>query len=87
MKILYPIKWLSQALSEIDGNGGKASFSRILGTVNCIMIWRVAWLGKTVPDAWMTMFWVLIGYQLVSKTLGPNGLKLILGKTSETPKQ
>lgn len=69
------IFWLSRAWSEQDGNGGKASFSRIAGTYVIIQIVLMSWVTVTVkdapqvPEAMMTLFWVLIGYQLVSKIL------------------
>ncbi len=62
------IKWIAQAWTEADNNGGKLSFSRILGTYVVIQIVQMSWRGN-VPEPMMTMFWVLIGYPLVSKVL------------------
>ena len=63
------LQWIAKAWSEADNNGGKASFSRIAGTFVIINIVYMSWEKPVVPEAMMTLFWVLIGYQLVSKIL------------------
>ena len=69
------IKWFGQIFTEADGNGGKASFSRVAGAV---VIYKIIVLIESaspeqrinaVPEQMMTMFWVLVGYQILSKTL------------------
>lgn len=67
--MIYSIKWLAQIFTEADGNGGKGSFSRVFGGTIIITILRMAWIGKIVPEQLMTMFWVLVGYQMLSKAL------------------
>lgn len=64
--------FILDAHKESDGNGGKPSYSRIMGTVVIANIIRMALLEKDIPEALMTMFWVLVGYQLVSKILVQN---------------
>ena len=64
--IIDSIKWL---FSIFTAGGGKASFSRAFGGTVIIVVLRMAWLAKTIPDPLMTMFWVLVGYQLLSKAL------------------
>lgn len=64
------IIFVAKAWTETDGNGGKASFSRLMGTV---VIWNIVSLGyvvgRTIPPEWMTMFWVLIGYHTIARIL------------------
>jgi hypothetical protein len=64
------IKFVAKAWTESDSNGGKASFARIAGT---FVIWHIVNLGyqstQHIPPEFMTMFWVLVGYQMVSKIL------------------
>jgi hypothetical protein len=62
-------RWPLAVFTEPDGNGGKASFSRVFGAFVIIKIVAMAEAGKTVPEAMMTLFWVLVGYQLLSKAL------------------
>jgi len=67
--IFIPITWVAQIFTEPDGNGGKASFSRVVGA---FVIWNIIKLGnegKPIPDSFLTMFWVLIGYSFLSKAL------------------
>ena len=73
--ITAPIKFVAQLFTEADGNGGKASFSRVLGTyvvtkiVYFVEIASISDRASAVPEPMMTLFWVLIGYSIVSKIL------------------
>lgn len=74
MQFLMLIKdllvFIGKAWTEADGNGGKASFSRIAGTYIILQIVNIGYMaGRAIPPEWMTMFWVLIGYQIVAKIL------------------
>jgi hypothetical protein len=64
-----PIIWVSKIFTEADGNGGKASYSRVAGSIVIYNIIALVWREKPVPEVMETMFWVLVGYQLLSKTL------------------
>lgn len=82
MNIFSPFLWLAEIFTEADGNGGKASFSRVFGAVVIILSLRQGFYGKVIPAEWMTMFWVLVGYQLLSKalnSLSPAALDLARG--------
>ncbi len=61
-----PIRFVAQALTESDGNGGKASYSRIAGTY---VIYKIIELGGKDTGFMETMFWVLVGYQFLSKAM------------------
>lgn len=78
MKIFYPIIWLSKALTEPDGNGGKASFGRIFGGATVTVVLVMGWRGKVIPEIFFWMFMVLVGYSLISKVVGPGGLVAVL---------
>jgi hypothetical protein len=80
--ITYPIKWVSQIFCECEKHGSKPSYARIFGAVDIIMIMRNGCYGKPIPDAWITVFWVLVGYQFLSKAIGPDGIKAILMRTA-----
>ncbi len=73
--IIAPIKFIAQLFTEADGNGGKPSFSRVLGayvTYKIILFVELAphdQRSLAVPEQMMTLFWVLIGYSIVSKIL------------------
>jgi hypothetical protein len=75
-QIFIPVQsffqFIAKAHTEADGNGGKPSYSRAIGTVVVLNILRLALLEKVIPEQLMTMFWVLIGYQLISKVLKDN---------------
>jgi len=62
--------WFAAIFTEADGNGGKASFSRVFGAALLILLYRMIWLQKPIPEQAMTLFWALIGYQFASKALG-----------------
>lgn len=73
--LIAPVKFIAQLFTEADGNGGKASFSRVLGTY---VVFKIIYLTEIAPIAdranavseqLMTLFWVLIGYQIISKIL------------------
>jgi hypothetical protein len=76
------VQFIAKAHTESDGNGGKPAHNRIMGTVVIMNIIRLALLEKPIPDALMTMFWVLVGYGLISKVLleNPALMELIKGK-------
>jgi len=76
------VQFILKAHTETDGNGGKPSYSRIMGTVVIANIIRMALLEKEIPEQLMTMFWVLVGYQLVSKIVKDNPalMEFIKGK-------
>ena len=70
--VLAVIAFFAEALKEPEGNGGKTSFSRILGIYATIEIVAMSWVTlndptKEVPGAMMTLFWVTIGYAMLSK--------------------
>lgn len=93
------ILWLAKALSEADGNGGKPSFTKILGTYVVLQIVglskQIVYDGRTdiqIPSEMMTLFMFLIGYQIISKVLleNPALMELIKGKygvAKDEPKQ
>jgi len=63
---LAMLAWPFQIFCESDG---KPSFSRVFGAYT---IWKIIWLadqGKVIPDGMMSLFYVLVGYQLISKSL------------------
>ncbi len=71
--IFKPIEIVFNFLVDAHrGRDGKPSHDRIMGTMVILNIIRLALLEKTVPEALMTMFWVLIGYSAVSKILAEN---------------
>jgi hypothetical protein len=74
------MKWLREVFSEpdTDDKQGKISFSRVFGGAQLVLIFYTGFKGKVVPDAWMTVFWVLIGYQFASKALGPDGVRALI---------
>lgn len=87
-ELMKVVGWFARALSEADGNGGKPSFTKILGTY---VVFKIVFLaadivrtGATVsiPSELMTLFMFLIGYQMVSKVLleNPALMELIKGK-------
>jgi glycerol uptake facilitator-like aquaporin len=92
LKLIFGVEQLRAGLlwpfgifTEPDGNGGKASISRILGfwvTIKIIHLVEATAPDKrasAVPEAMIYLFMVLIGYQLLSKTLlslGPGFLDL-----------
>jgi hypothetical protein len=63
------VKFFAAALTEPDGNGGKASFARVMGTYVTIRIVESEIRGGTVSPNLMTIFWVLVGYGMLSKVL------------------
>lgn len=72
--VVSVIKFFAKSLSEEDGNGGKPSFSRMLGVYITVEIVAMAWVvlndkTKIVPDVMMTIFWVTIGYAMISKVI------------------
>jgi hypothetical protein len=67
--IVAVVKFFAAALTEPDGNGGKASWARLIGTYVTIRIVECEIRGSTVGDHLMTIFWVLVGYGMVSKVL------------------
>jgi hypothetical protein len=76
------IRFLGKSLTEEDGNGGKPSFSRILGTIDTIIIIRMGMKGFEPSVAMMTIFWVSIGYAMLSRvftTASPLLQQLIAG--------
>ncbi len=85
------LKWLKEVFSEPDNGDkdGKVSFSRIFGATVLILIFVSGWRSKAIPPEWMTVFWVLIGYQFLSKALGPDGVKALInwktGSSTPTP--
>ena len=76
------IGWLARALSENDGNGGKPSFTKILGTYVVLNIVSLALMAKPIAPELMTLFLFLIGYSIISKVLleNPALMELIKGK-------
>lgn len=87
------LAWPFYIFTEPDGNGGKASFSRVFGGIVIIFILMLAWREKVISEHLMEMFWVLVGYQLLSKalnTLSPAVLEVVRIKmlkiTAEPPK-
>jgi len=83
------ILWIARALSEADGNGGKPSFTKILGTYVVLQIVglskQIVYDGRTdiqIPSEMMTLFMFLIGYQIISKVLleNPALMEIIKGK-------
>jgi hypothetical protein len=97
------IVWPFKIFTEADGNGGKPSFSRILGawvTVKIVMLVEAvapADRATAVPEQLMTLFWVLIGYAIISKTIMSMGpgfqdiakailLRVLGGATPPAPK-
>ena len=63
------VKFFAAAFTEPDGNGGKASWARLAGTY---VVWRIVeyeLTGKTASSNLMTIFWVLVGFAMISKVL------------------
>lgn len=58
------VAWIGGVFSEPDG---KPSFSRVFGAYVVYQIVSMAETGAPVSSEMMTVFWVLIGYQMVSK--------------------
>jgi hypothetical protein len=72
--IVEVVKFFASSLSEADGNGGKPSFSRMLGVYITFQIVSMSWITlydttRQVPDVMMTIFWVTIGYAMLSKVI------------------
>lgn len=73
--ITAPVKFAARLFTEADGNGGKPSFARVLGTYvtyKIILLVEIAapeHRAIAVPEQMMTLFWVLIGYAIISKIL------------------
>jgi hypothetical protein len=67
--IVAVVSFFAAALTEADGNGGKASFARLMGTYVTIRIVECEIRGSTVGEHLMTIFWVLVGFAMVSKVL------------------
>ena len=67
--IVTVVKFFAAALTEADNNGGKASFARIMGTYVIIRVVESEIRGSIVGEHLMTMFWVLVGYGMISKIL------------------
>jgi hypothetical protein len=69
------VVWIGQIFTEPDGNGGKASFSRIVGayiTYEIVDLVRQAppeHRLDAVPPVLLTLWMFLVGYQLLSKIL------------------
>jgi hypothetical protein len=67
------VVFFAKSLSEEDGNGGKPSFSRILGTYALFEIVAMAWVKLyapttySIPAEMMTLFYFTIGYAMLSK--------------------
>lgn len=59
--------FLKSAFTE---TGGKASISRILGTIVTFKILSIA--DREPPESWMNMFMIFIGYQLIAGILKDN---------------
>lgn len=84
-----PIRWFAEVFSEAEPDGRrKASFSRIFGGYVVVRIVEMSHVaGKT--DALLTLFYWLVGYQLLSK-LSPGVLDVVRGylakNTDTTPK-
>lgn len=88
--IFKPIEIIFNFLVDAHrGRDGKPSHDRIMGSIVILNIIRLALLEKTVPEALMTMFWVLIGYSAVSKILAENPtiMEFIKLKYGITPKE
>ena len=94
------IVFVASVFRETDGNGGgKASFNRVAGAYVIVQIVAMSWVALLnvtykVPEAMMTLFWVLIGYGIVSKILNSltpavldiaKGFLLKAGVKIETP--
>jgi hypothetical protein len=67
--IVAVVSFFAAALTEADGNGGKASFARLMGTYVTIRIVESEIRGGAVSPNLMTIFWVLVGFAMVSKVL------------------
>ncbi len=65
------IKFAAQIFTEPDSANGKPSFGRVTGTYVIIKIVELADAGKVIPEAMMTLFYVLVGYSLMSKLSPP----------------
>lgn len=59
--------FIKSAFSETSG---KASISRILGTIVTFKILSIS--DREPPDSWMNMFMIFIGYQLIAGILKDN---------------
>ena len=62
---LFCVKFFADAFTE---SSGKTSYSRLAGTYVLIKITTAT----VIPDAWIWLFNVLIGYQLISGLLKDN---------------
>lgn len=88
------ILWLKQPFEEIDNNGQvKTSYARLFGSIVILVIIRLSILGVPIAGELMTLFYYLIGYQLLSKVLNQLSpaiieiFKPVLDKTSVITKK
>jgi hypothetical protein len=92
--VLQVVAFFAEAVKEQDGNGGKTSFSRILGVYVTYQIVKMAWVilfdaTATIPGELMTLFWVTIGYAMLSKlftTASPLLQQLVAGYLTKVQK-
>lgn len=63
------VSFFGQALTELDSGVSKTSYSRIAGLYVIYQIVEIAKAGKDPPQGLMTVFWVLVGYQLLARVL------------------
>jgi hypothetical protein len=65
------VKWTGAILTEADGNGGKASASRVIGVYAAWNIIQQSWQGAafTISPVLWDLFMVTMGYAILSKAL------------------
>lgn len=63
---LQLFRFIGDALTE---STGKTSYSRLAGSY---VLYKITTAPGPIPDEWMTLFMVLIGYQLISGLLKEN---------------
>jgi len=63
------VSFFGQALTELDSGVSKTSYSRIAGLYVIYQIVEIAKAGKEPPQGLMTVFWVLVGYQLLARVI------------------
>lgn len=64
--------WLMQIFSDPETD--KASFGRVFGGIVIIFILGLTWFGRDVPEAINNMFWGLVSYNFLSKTMDSSAL-------------
>jgi hypothetical protein len=69
-EVLSVIRWSANILTEPDGNGGKASVSRVIGLYVAWNIIQQSWtLPRPIDGILWDLFMITLGYSFLSKVL------------------